>query len=182
MSLRAIAKKEAAKRGLYSRFFRGPVLGPDNVETMVIKTEDSGPVFVEGSARNRHKGEGTRSERNSAPERKEKKKRKVEERSGEDEGERKARKKRKRERKEAEMMERREAEKKVQRMRLETRKDRVDHMDRAECFSQDAPLRLTKAEGSKGRKKKTVKNGEIPVDKGQKPLETGDEAHQHTDS
>ncbi|KIJ64550.1 hypothetical protein HYDPIDRAFT_28490 [Hydnomerulius pinastri MD-312] len=29
LSLIAIAKREAAKRGLYSRFFRGPVLGPD---------------------------------------------------------------------------------------------------------------------------------------------------------
>lgn len=29
-SLLVIAKREAAKRGLYARFFRGPVLGPDN--------------------------------------------------------------------------------------------------------------------------------------------------------
>ncbi|KAI6129627.1 hypothetical protein EDD16DRAFT_1701063 [Pisolithus croceorrhizus] len=30
LSLIAAAKREAVKRGLYSRFFRGPVLGPDN--------------------------------------------------------------------------------------------------------------------------------------------------------
>ncbi|KAJ7761607.1 hypothetical protein DFH07DRAFT_867738 [Mycena maculata] len=30
LSLLATAKREAAKRGLYSRFFRGPVLGPDS--------------------------------------------------------------------------------------------------------------------------------------------------------
>ncbi|KAF9221673.1 hypothetical protein BS17DRAFT_757752 [Gyrodon lividus] len=30
LSLIATAKREAARRGLYSRFFRGPVLGPDD--------------------------------------------------------------------------------------------------------------------------------------------------------
>jgi len=34
LSLLANAKREAAKRGLYSRFFRGPVLGPHEVETL----------------------------------------------------------------------------------------------------------------------------------------------------
>lgn len=29
LSLMALAKREAARRGLYSRFFRGPILGPD---------------------------------------------------------------------------------------------------------------------------------------------------------
>ncbi|EIW81026.1 hypothetical protein CONPUDRAFT_90090 [Coniophora puteana RWD-64-598 SS2] len=33
LSLVAMAKREAARRGLYSRFFRGPVLGPDDDET-----------------------------------------------------------------------------------------------------------------------------------------------------
>ncbi|KAK0464424.1 uncharacterized protein EV420DRAFT_1760453 [Desarmillaria tabescens] len=31
LSLLAMAKREAAKRGLYARFFRGPVLGPDTI-------------------------------------------------------------------------------------------------------------------------------------------------------
>ncbi|KAJ7459961.1 hypothetical protein FB451DRAFT_1405837 [Mycena latifolia] len=39
LSLLATAKREAAKRGLYSRFFRGPVLGPDSPLT-------SDPVIV----------------------------------------------------------------------------------------------------------------------------------------
>ena len=39
LSLMALAKKEAARRGLYSRFFKGPVIGPDDVETEMVKTE-----------------------------------------------------------------------------------------------------------------------------------------------
>ncbi|KAK0201792.1 hypothetical protein DFS33DRAFT_1350034 [Desarmillaria ectypa] len=31
LSLLAMAKREAAKRGLYARFFRGPILGPDTI-------------------------------------------------------------------------------------------------------------------------------------------------------
>jgi nucleolar protein TMA23 len=34
-----LAKRETARRGLYSRFFRGPVLGPDDVESEVLKSE-----------------------------------------------------------------------------------------------------------------------------------------------
>ncbi|KAI0004588.1 hypothetical protein BJV74DRAFT_808327 [Russula compacta] len=32
-------KRESARRGLYSRFFRGPILGPDDVQSEMIKTE-----------------------------------------------------------------------------------------------------------------------------------------------
>ncbi|TFY66429.1 hypothetical protein EVG20_g4661 [Dentipellis fragilis] len=39
LTLMAMAKRQAAQRGLYSRFFRGPVIGPDDVETEMIKTE-----------------------------------------------------------------------------------------------------------------------------------------------
>ena len=35
LSLLATAKREAAKRGLYARFFRGPVLGPDDAASQV---------------------------------------------------------------------------------------------------------------------------------------------------
>ncbi|KAI9443134.1 hypothetical protein H4582DRAFT_1847059 [Lactarius indigo] len=38
LSLMALAKREAARRGLYSRFFRGPVLGPD-VQSEMVETE-----------------------------------------------------------------------------------------------------------------------------------------------
>ncbi|KAJ8463131.1 hypothetical protein ONZ45_g17692 [Pleurotus djamor] len=37
LSLLASAKREAAKRNLYSRFFKGPILGPD--EDLVLPTE-----------------------------------------------------------------------------------------------------------------------------------------------
>jgi hypothetical protein len=39
LSLMAAAKREAAKRGLYSRFFRGPVLGPETVMEPTMKVE-----------------------------------------------------------------------------------------------------------------------------------------------
>lgn len=35
LSVMALAKRESARRGLYSRFFRGPVLGPDTEEPQV---------------------------------------------------------------------------------------------------------------------------------------------------
>ncbi len=38
LSLVALAKREAARRGLYSRFFRGPVLGPD-VQSETVEAE-----------------------------------------------------------------------------------------------------------------------------------------------
>jgi len=39
VSLLALAKRETARRSLYSRFFRGPILGPDDVQSEVVKTE-----------------------------------------------------------------------------------------------------------------------------------------------
>lgn len=45
LSLIAAAKREAVKRGLYSRFFRGPVLGPDiDSSTSVTPTTSSSPA------------------------------------------------------------------------------------------------------------------------------------------
>ena len=38
LSLIALAKREAARRGLYSKFFRGPILGPD-VHPETVETE-----------------------------------------------------------------------------------------------------------------------------------------------
>ncbi|TFL01692.1 hypothetical protein BDV98DRAFT_655999 [Pterulicium gracile] len=35
-NLMALAKREAARKGLYARFFRGPVIGPDSNETLVV--------------------------------------------------------------------------------------------------------------------------------------------------
>ena len=44
MSVMALAKRESARRGLYSQFFRGPVLGPDTEEPRVPeKTQQSSP-------------------------------------------------------------------------------------------------------------------------------------------
>jgi len=39
LSLLALAKREAARRGLYARFYRGPILGPDDVQSEVVRTE-----------------------------------------------------------------------------------------------------------------------------------------------
>jgi hypothetical protein len=38
LSLMALAKREAARRGLYSKFFRGPILGPE-VHSETVETE-----------------------------------------------------------------------------------------------------------------------------------------------
>ncbi|KAI0252383.1 hypothetical protein BJV78DRAFT_1153737 [Lactifluus subvellereus] len=38
LSLLALAKRETARRGLYSKFFRGPVLGPADVQSEMVKT------------------------------------------------------------------------------------------------------------------------------------------------
>ncbi|KAJ7147073.1 hypothetical protein C8R43DRAFT_539375 [Mycena crocata] len=49
LSLLATAKREAAKRGLYSRFFRGPVLGPDTPvanESAIVLVQDIAVVSV----------------------------------------------------------------------------------------------------------------------------------------
>jgi len=34
-----MAKREAARRSLYSRFFRGPILGPDDIQHEMVKAE-----------------------------------------------------------------------------------------------------------------------------------------------
>ncbi|PAV17031.1 ribosome biogenesis [Pyrrhoderma noxium] len=53
MSIVAIAKRDAARRGLYSRFFRGPVLGPDTlneeVETTVASSSGLMPSTINSS-------------------------------------------------------------------------------------------------------------------------------------
>jgi hypothetical protein len=50
----ALAKREAARRNLYSRFFRGPILGPDvHSETTVSQTfGDDAPVRTEKRSKN----------------------------------------------------------------------------------------------------------------------------------
>lgn len=49
LSLLANAKREAAKRGLYSRFFRGPVLGPENTDGLDGPSQ-AGPSQIVTSA------------------------------------------------------------------------------------------------------------------------------------
>ena len=39
VNLMVLAKREAARKGLYARFFRGPVIGPDSNETVLAATE-----------------------------------------------------------------------------------------------------------------------------------------------
>ncbi|KAH9042203.1 hypothetical protein EDB85DRAFT_1918540 [Lactarius pseudohatsudake] len=52
LSIMALAKREAARRGLYSRFFRGPVLGPD-VQSETVETEATAipQTLVDNNAR-----------------------------------------------------------------------------------------------------------------------------------
>ncbi|EIN12639.1 hypothetical protein PUNSTDRAFT_141290 [Punctularia strigosozonata HHB-11173 SS5] len=47
MSLMATAKREAAKRGLYSRFFRGPVLGPETAMEPTMQVEQEKPIAMD---------------------------------------------------------------------------------------------------------------------------------------
>ncbi|KAJ7695674.1 hypothetical protein B0H17DRAFT_930258 [Mycena rosella] len=96
LSLLATAKREAAKRGLYSRFFRGPVIGPDSPlasEPVIVVAPDVDVLIPPPG------GEAGPS----------KKKRKV---SSEGEDERRERKRLRRERKEVDKAERK-AEKKA---------------------------------------------------------------------
>ncbi|KAK0188047.1 hypothetical protein F5146DRAFT_1226399 [Armillaria mellea] len=44
LSLLAMAKREAARRGLYARFFRGPVLGPDTMPSKLEKDVEAEPI------------------------------------------------------------------------------------------------------------------------------------------
>lgn len=48
MSVMAIAKRESARRGLYSRFFRGPVLGPDAEEPRTLEPDERSPPSRSG--------------------------------------------------------------------------------------------------------------------------------------
>lgn len=85
LSLLATAKREAAKRGLYSRFFRGPVLGPDTPlhnEPESVEVQDIAPLHVKTVA-------------DSVPPKK--KKRKVSNEEDDDKLERRRRKKEKKE-------------------------------------------------------------------------------------
>lgn len=75
MSVMSLAKRESARRGLYSRFFRGPILGPDAEEPRVLEvaqrlspssSESSNPKYSvsiteprkEKKRKSREEGEG----------------------------------------------------------------------------------------------------------------------------
>ncbi|KAL4073080.1 hypothetical protein V8B97DRAFT_1869086 [Scleroderma yunnanense] len=65
LSLVAAAKREAVRRGLYSRFFRGPVLGPDtDTSTSAPPTTSSSPAPESTSSKikNKRKKSGERTE------------------------------------------------------------------------------------------------------------------------
>ncbi|KAG7440841.1 uncharacterized protein BT62DRAFT_997481 [Guyanagaster necrorhizus] len=46
LSLLAMAKREAAKRGLYARFFRGPILGPDIILSKPEEDVEAEPTLL----------------------------------------------------------------------------------------------------------------------------------------
>ncbi|KAI0304486.1 hypothetical protein B0F90DRAFT_1625867 [Multifurca ochricompacta] len=46
LSVMALARREAARRGLYSKFLRGPILGPDDAQSEMVKTETSQPSYL----------------------------------------------------------------------------------------------------------------------------------------
>ena len=48
LGVTALAKRESARRGLYSRFFRGPVLGPDTQEPQLPEVAQRSPPFRSG--------------------------------------------------------------------------------------------------------------------------------------
>ncbi|KAL0580661.1 hypothetical protein V5O48_001391 [Marasmius crinis-equi] len=85
MSLIALAKREAAKRNLYSRFYRGPILGPDLPEQRPSSSrtrsqspaemgnDDDGEKKVQRSEKKKRKGEDLEKE-----EKRERKRRKKE--------------------------------------------------------------------------------------------------------
>ncbi|KAH9980348.1 hypothetical protein BGW80DRAFT_1275040 [Lactifluus volemus] len=55
LSLLALSKRETARRALYSRFFRGPILGPDNVQSETVITAPSNDDDVHKSGKKKRK-------------------------------------------------------------------------------------------------------------------------------
>ncbi|THH20114.1 hypothetical protein EW146_g1216 [Bondarzewia mesenterica] len=110
LGLMALAKREAAKRGLYSRFFRGPVIGPDDVQIEMVKTE---AVLIRSPERKTETGQKTAhstskdGDDNEVAGKRKRKKRKADEAQMDDaEARRQERKRQKKELKEAEKTER----------------------------------------------------------------------------
>ena len=69
LSLLALAKRETARRGLYSRFFRGPILGPDDAQSEMVGTEPSTPATPQISVHHDEpKKSGKRKRKNDADE------------------------------------------------------------------------------------------------------------------
>ncbi|KAK1226295.1 hypothetical protein PQX77_010768 [Marasmius sp. AFHP31] len=142
LSLIALAKREAAKRNLYSRFYRGPVLGPDTPEeqSMLQSSTESQMQKAEVVDTTHQKNEGTEKEARR------KKKRKAEELEKEERRERKRRKK-----------ELKQLEKLEKRAKKQAKKDSSTEEEEApECVDK-AERRKRKEEKRKRREEKSVR-------------------------
>jgi hypothetical protein len=97
LSLMALAKREAARRGLYSRFFRGPVLGPDfqseTLETEATVVSQTLGDSAENKSKTDHSEDSSTEDPNEAMRQKKRRKKaerttkKLHRRKGEEEGE-----------------------------------------------------------------------------------------------
>ncbi|KAF9267331.1 hypothetical protein L218DRAFT_920052 [Marasmius fiardii PR-910] len=131
LSLIALAKREAAKRNLYSRFYRGPVLDPDP-ESSAPSTSTGQLSPLDNISETRNKDTDLGKDEKGKPSRK--KRRKVEDSEENDESERRERKKRKKELKEMEKLEKKmkksQTRKKETSSASEGTADRTDKVER----------------------------------------------------
>ena len=163
LSLMALAKKEAARRGLYSRFFKGPVIGPDDVETEMVITETvvvrqiERPVVAAAGDKKGKQAEkectGSEGERTAGrPGKKKKRKLKeAEQEESEDEAERSEKKRRRREAKQAEKLEREMMRMDKRKAKEEARCEQLVEEEMAGADGIQEEMRQTKKEKRKKR-------------------------------
>ncbi|KAJ8080466.1 hypothetical protein PM082_017299 [Marasmius tenuissimus] len=146
LSLIALAKREAAKRNLYSRFYRGPILGPDTSEERSTSRSSTEPPTQKAEVvdTTHQKNEDTEKEA-----RRSKKKRKAEELEKEERRERKRRKK-----------ELKQLEKLEKRAKKQAKKD-------SSAAEEEAPECVDKAERRKRKEEKRRRREEKSVRKAQ---------------
>ncbi|KAF8229698.1 hypothetical protein L208DRAFT_156446 [Tricholoma matsutake] len=182
-TLLSIAKREAAKHGLYARFFRGPVLGPESYDQNDTDLSNTGETLDVGaqagvdvgsadwkSAKKRTSGEDNHDEkrrrkkqkRESREKRKEEQKatkesaRKGTEKAQEDQ-EVQEKKQRKREAKDGKDLSRKEMRKREKKMKVPMSLELDEEGERSPEISQDRPRkkkRRTKSEDEDKRKRK----------------------------
>ncbi|ETW81669.1 hypothetical protein HETIRDRAFT_384030 [Heterobasidion irregulare TC 32-1] len=180
LSLMALAKKEAARRGLYSRFFKGPVIGPDDVETEMIKTETvvvrqiERPVGATAGDKGKQAEKeytGSEGERTAGrPEKKKKRKvKEVEQEESEDEAERSEKKRRRREAKQAEKLERKMMRMDKRKAKEEARCEQHVEEEMAGADGIQEEMRQTKKEKRKKRAPEEEEN--IPEERRHQKVE-----------